>query len=188
MKKVSPIKSIDEINKMKKYLWSNKRDYLFFVIGINSGIRGCDILQLKIKDIKYVSLNDEIQIKEKKTKKINHIVINKTIYKAIQEYINEYPEKKNDDYIFTSKKGKGDKPINVYSMSRMVKQWCYDMNMKGNYGLHSLRKTFGYIQRVKYGVGFDVLCRKYNHSSPKTTMVYLGISSQETKDICMNEI
>lgn len=56
------------------------------------------------------------------------------------------------------------------------------------YGAHTLRKTFGYIQRTVYGVGFELLCERYNHSSPAITMRYLGIESKEVKGILMNEI
>jgi hypothetical protein len=48
-----------------------------------------------------------------------------------------------------------------------------------NYGAHSLRKTWGYIQRTVYGVGFEILCKRFNHSSPAITMRYLGIEDKE---------
>ncbi|MCG4734451.1 hypothetical protein L0M92_12650, partial [Casaltella massiliensis] len=52
MKLVEPIKNIEDINKIKKYLKSkNLRNYLIFVMGINTGIKTCQILNLKIEDI-----------------------------------------------------------------------------------------------------------------------------------------
>jgi len=60
--------------------------------------------------------------------------------------------------------------------------------LTGNYGAHTLRKTFGYIQRVHYGVGFEIICKRYNHSSPSITMRYLGIEDREVHNILMNEI
>jgi hypothetical protein len=50
------------------------------------------------------------------------------------------------------------------------------------------RKTFGYIQRTKYGVSFEVLCKRFGHSSPAITMRYLGIDDREVKGILLNEI
>ena len=49
------------------------------------------------------------------------------------------------------------------SVTALVKKWCRLINLDGNYGSHTLRKTFGYIQRTKYGVSFEVLCKRYNH-------------------------
>ena len=50
------------------------------------------------------------------------------------------------------------------------------------------RKTFGYVQGVAFGVGFDVLCKRFNHSSPAITMRYLGIQDKEVNGILMNDI
>ena len=70
----------------------------------------------------------------------------------------------------------------------MVKKWVSEINLKGNYGAHSLRKTWGYIQRTTYGVGFEILCKRCNHSSPAITMRYLGIEDKEVQNILMNEV
>lgn len=60
--------------------------------------------------------------------------------------------------------------------------------IKGNYRTHTLRKTFEYIQRAKYGVSFEVLCKGFGHSSPSITMRYLGIYDKEVNGILLNEI
>jgi len=46
----------------------------------------------------------------------------------------------------------------------------------------------GYIQRTVYGVGFEVICKRFNHSSPAITMRYLGIEDKEVQGILMNEV
>ncbi len=60
--------------------------------------------------------------------------------------------------------------------------------MPAGYGAHTFRKTWGYHQRVNHGVGFEILCKRYNHSSPVVTMRYLGIESKEVTDMLMNAI
>lgn len=72
---------------------------------------------------------------------------------------------------------KGDAPLSVQSVHALIK-WTAAINLKGNYGTHTLRKNWGYQQRVKYGVGFDVIAKRYNHSDPKTSMLYLGIEDK----------
>lgn len=74
------------------------------------------------------------------------------------------------------------------TVNAKIKKWCRTLNLKGNYGAHTLRKTFGYIQRTKYGVGFEILCKRFNHSNPAVTMRYLGISDEEVIAILHNEI
>ena len=61
MQKVQPIKKMCDIEKIKLHLKeSNKRNYLLFVIGINTGIKSNQILNLKIRDV----VDDEYKIKE----------------------------------------------------------------------------------------------------------------------------
>ena len=79
-------------------------------------------------------------------------------------------------------------PVSVQAVHGLVKKWTHAINLKGNYGTHTLRKTWGYQQRTKYGVGFDVIAKRFNHSDPKTTMTYLGIEDKEVHSILMNEI
>ena len=90
------------------------------------------------------------------------------------------------EYLFKSRKGNG--PLTVQAVNNKVKQWTSSINLKGNYGAHSLRKTWGYFQRVKYGVGFELICKRYNHSNPAITMRYLGIEDKEVTGLLMNEV
>ncbi|MFW5793836.1 MAG: site-specific integrase, partial [Bacteroidota bacterium] len=83
---------------------------------------------------------------------------------------------------------KGNRPLTVSYANRLIKSWCKTINLRGNYCTHTLRKTFGYIQRKHYGVGYDILCKRFNHSSPAVTMRYLGIEDKEVNGILMNEI
>ena len=70
----------------------------------------------------------------------------------------------------------------------MIKKWTRAINLEGNFGAHTLRKTWGYMQRTRYGVGFEIICKRYNHSSPAVTMRYLGIEDKEVHNTFMNEI
>ena len=78
--------------------------------------------------------------------------------------------------------------IQSQAVSKLVKRWCAAINLKGSYGAHTLRKTWGYIQRTMHGVGFEIICKRYNHSSPAITMRYLGIEDKEVHGVLMNEI
>ncbi len=75
---VQPIRDLDQIHYIKKYLGErNKRNLLLFVAGINLGLRISDLLELRVKDVRkqYVSL------REQKTGKEKRIKINKTFEK-----------------------------------------------------------------------------------------------------------
>lgn len=84
------------------------------------------------------------------------------------------------------REGKG--AITIQAVNNKVKKWTSDINLKGNYGAHTLRKTWGYFQRTVYGVGFELIRKRFNHSSPSITMRYLGIEDKEVQDLLMNEV
>ena len=111
--------------------------------------------------------------------------MNKPVYDALKEYL-EKRKPDDNDYLFKSRKGI--KPITVQAANNKVKQWTSAINLKGNYGAHSLRKTWGYFQRTVYGVGFELICKRFNHSSPSITMRYLGIEDREVQDLLMNGV
>lgn len=48
---VQPIKKIEDIQKIKKYLAKKPRDALLFSFGINTGLRISDILSLDVGDV-----------------------------------------------------------------------------------------------------------------------------------------
>lgn len=74
------------------------------------------------------------------------------------------------------------------AVSRMIKSWSRAINLPGKYGAHFLRKTFGYTHRPLFGVGFELICKRFNHSSPSVTMRYLGIEDKEVLEILTHEI
>jgi integrase len=182
---VEPIRRIEDIKSISKLLAGSPRDRLLFVMGINNGIRTGDLLKLKVKDVQHLKSGDSITIKEGKTQKDNVLVVNKTVYKALKNYLDKV-QPKDDEYLFASRKG--NKPLQVKSINRLIKSWTKAINLQGNYGAHSLRKTWGYIQRTKHGVGFEIICKRFNHSNPAVTMRYLGIQDKEVHETLMNEI
>jgi integrase len=183
--KVDPIRKIKDIKAISKLTYNNPRDHLLFIMGINNGLRAGDLVKLKVKDVQHLKVGDILTIKESKTGKDNILVINKTVYKALRKYLDAVQPPDNE-FLFASRKGGSH--IQSQAVSKLVKKWTEAINLKGNYGAHTLRKTWGYIQRTVHGVGFEIICKRYNHSSPAITMRYLGIQDKEVRSILMNEI
>ena len=182
---VEPIRRLADIKSIKKLITDNPRNHLLFVLGINNGLRVGDLLKLKINDVRKLKPGQSIVIRECKTGKNNILMINKTVYKALRIFLeNAGPD--DGEYLFASRKTK--RPLTIQSVNALVKKWAREINLSGNYGAHTLRKTFGYIQRTEFGVGFEVLSKRFNHTSPAVTMRYLGLTSDEVNDVLMNEI
>lgn len=167
MNYVEPIRDIDTLENMCNYLKkTNERNYILFLMGIYTGLRVSDILKFRIRDLKG---KHEIKIREKKTNKYKSLPINPVLKKALENYfINKDP----DDFIIKSKKGYN-RPITrqmaYVILDNLGKQFGID-----SLGTHSMRKTFGYhyYKKTKDVALLQII---FNHSSPSTTLRYIGI-------------
>ena len=105
--------------------------------------------------------------------------------KALQNYDSEV-EPDPDDYLFKSRKTNSH--ISSHTVGKLIRSWTTSINLEGQYGAHTLRKTWGYHQRANHGASYELICKRYNHSSPAITMRYLGIEDKEVCKMLMNEI
>jgi integrase len=181
--KVDPIRKRKDIESIKKLISDNPRDSALFTIGINTNLRASDLLRIKVGQVRDLKPGDEIELKEKKTGKSRRITLNKACVQAIQRLLASRPYDDSDP-LFLGQRG----PLTVPSVHRLVKGWCRDINLRGNYGSHSLRKTWGYHQRVTFGVDVPRLMVCYNHSTQRQTLDYLCIQDSEIKDVYLNEL
>ena len=90
----------------------------------------------------------------------------------------------DEDLLFQGQRG----PMTVSYLNRLVKGWCKQINLKGNYGSHSLRKTWGYHQRKTFSVDIPTLMTCFNHSTQRQTLDYLCIQPEEVQAVYMNEL
>jgi integrase len=154
-------------------------------MGINNGLRASDLVRLKFSQVQGLKVGDAIKIIETKTGKENFLVINKLVHKALQSYIDKV-ELDPDDYLFKSRKTYSH--ISSHTVGKLIRSRASSINLEGQYGAHTLRKTWGYHQRANHGSSYELICKRYNHSSPAITMRYLGIEDKEVCQMLMNEI
>lgn len=182
-KEVEPLKKQKDIKKIKQFLYGkqNKRDYMMFVVGINVGLRIGDLLSLKIKDVvdEKGRIKSSVIIQEQKTKKWREFEVNESAKKAIEIYLGSKAEYSMDDYLFQSRKGSG--PIRTRSAHKIIKNTMRELGIKGNFGTHSLRKSFGYHRYIA-GVNLETLQKIFNHESPAVTLRYIGITKEVISD------
>ena len=183
--KVEPIRELQDIKSIKKMVKDNPRNYCLFTFGINTALRASDLINLKVSDVRHIKAGGTLELKEKKTKKIRQITLNKSVVDAIQDLIKTEKLKDNEPLF---KGQRGNQSLTVPSVHRLVKSWCKNINLKGNYGSHTLRKTFGYHQRKTFGHDLPTLVDVFGHSSQKQTLQYLCIQSDEIKNVYLNEL
>lgn len=173
IKDVQPIRSKKLIEDMK---WSLKRhcserDYILFLIGINSGLRVGDLLKLRVGDLKR---KRRVTIQEGKTKKKRDINLS-NVYDEVQEYIKSV----NSEWLFPSRKG--DKPITPTQAYRQLNKAAEMCDINDGIGTHSMRKTFGYWHYKQFK-DIAKLQTILNHSRPDITLLYIGITQEEIEE------
>ncbi len=182
--KVEPIRSLNDIKNIKRLLKDKPRNLTLFTLGINTNLRASDLLGLKVGQVFGLKPMEEIEVKEKKTGKIRRITINKGCVDAIQELLASKAYE-DADYLFQSKRGG---PLTVPSLTRLVKEWTKAIHLKGNYGSHTLRKSWGYHQRVTFGAGIPELMECFGHATQRQTLTYLCVQPEEIRSVYANQL
>ena len=208
-KTVYPIKSKDDIARMHAYLLRKAydaptphkaglayRNWLYWALGINLGLRGGDICELtwdKVVDCATYSpdtrecriLDDEhLYINAEKTGKVTRLVYNPEAREAIAYYLKQTGVVPTPGQpVFASSKESGTSEARVSghidcdNLGRIIKQAARAVGIGYNVCSHTLRKTFGYFFYQSTG---DLAALQYifGHSSSQITLRYIGITDE----------
>lgn len=177
IKDVQPIRSKEQIEDMKWALkrHCSERDYIMFLIGLNTGLRVGDLLKLKTSDVRR---KKRFVIQEGKTKKPRTIIL-ENIYDEVQAYAKTV----DSEWLFPSRKG--DKPITTTQAYRQLNKAAEMADITEGIGTHTMRKTFGYWL-YKQEKDVAKLQAILNHSHPQITLTYIGITEEEIEDSLSN--
>ena len=179
---VLPISELKDIRSIKKLLKDNPSDYALFTVGINTNLRASDLSQITVGMVKDLNVGDELILHERKTGKERRINLNQDCVKAIEALIASRQTPPNDDdQLFQGRQGN----IDTIGINYLVKKWTRMVNLKGRYGSHTLRKTFGYQMRVQHKVSIPVLMTIFNHSTQRQTLDYLCVQPDEVREVYM---
>jgi len=159
------------------------RNYMLCLVGFNTAFRAEDLLQLRKKD-----LNGYVHIKENKKDKMQNFKMNKDFYQEVLDYCERW-EITDHEYLFMGQKKSqtyNEKtypitlPITRQQGHRIVSRAGDAIGINFVFGLHSLRKTFGY-QYLKNGGNPETLMKMYNHDDYDYTKRYThwGIDDAE---------
>ncbi len=156
---------------------------LLIVIGVFTGLRISDLLQLKFNQF---TGSEFLNINERKTKKERRIKINSDLKDILERIKLKMDIKDDDQFIFVNKYGT--KPIDKSYVNVKLKELLhkYDIHLEGNVSSHMFRKTLGNraLKLNNYSnESIILLMELFNHSSPVTTKRYLGVRNSEIESI-----
>jgi len=184
MELVEPIRDKKQLENMKRYLKDRSlRDWVLFVLGINSGLRISDLLALQIQDVKD---RDRITLREEKTGKTKDFPLSDNCKKALSEYLKD--SGLSSGPLFPSRKAAGSKATGSISRQQaydIINTAARKVGIKDAIGTHTLRKTFGY-HAYKAGNDITRIQQLLNHSAPSVTLRYIGITKDELDSVYIN--
>lgn len=169
MSTVEPIRNLNDLRKLEQILSRNQRDLLLFAIGTNCGLRVSDILSLDVDDVKEKNF---IQLTEKKTGKFKKFPINSKLKPMFEEFTKG---RQGSEPLFLTIFGNRMDRFGAYYV---LKTACKTLNLQEKIGTHTMRKTFGYHHYQKFK-DVVILQKIFNHSSPQTTLRYIGIEQDQ---------
>jgi len=178
LEKVEAIRDLEQISSLKKVLKQHsERDYLLFVLGINTGLKISELLLIKVKDL----LDEEGKIKEfyhyseEGTERRKSVFLNNKVKQAVQSFLDQVNQE-DQVYLFQSRKFK--QPITRQQAYRIIHDAAVMVGIEGKIGTNSMAKTFGY-HAFKQGVSIALLQKHFNHSTPSETLKFLGINKED---------
>jgi integrase len=85
--KVEPIRSLKDIQFIRRMLQEKSRDLALFTLGINTNLRASDLLKLRVYQVQDIKGGESIEINEKKTGKPRRLTLNRACVQAIRNLL-----------------------------------------------------------------------------------------------------
>lgn len=155
---------------------------LYCILSFALALRISDVMKLKWSD---VMGHKELVIQEKKTRKVKSISIGPKTADRIDDIYYKLGKPDKHKWIFMNYLGTA--PMSTQYINRVMKTWKDKYNLHiGNISSHTFRKTFGryvYDKMNRTEEAIILLQRIFRHSSPQTTMIYIGLRDDEVNKI-----
>ncbi|MBR0766509.1 tyrosine-type recombinase/integrase [Bradyrhizobium sp. vgs-9] len=165
-----------------KHVWSIRtklqvegqmRDLALFNIAIDSKLRGCDVVALKVDDVAPGGYSaDRATVRQKKTGRPVKFELTESTRQAIDEYL-RLTGKKSGEYLFTGRRLSG--PMTTRQYARLLSRWLADIGLDPHlFGTHSLRRTKATLIYRRTG-NLRAVQLLLGHTKIESTVRYLGI-------------
>jgi integrase len=133
-----------------KHVWSIRsklrvdgrvRDLAMFNLAIDSKLRGCDVVSIKVEDVApHRAAVDRASVRQRKTGCIVRFELTEQTRETLDEYLRAFGRKPGD-FLFPSRRHR-DRCITTRQYSRLVSDWVGSIGLDPSFfGTHSLRRT-----------------------------------------------
>ncbi len=158
------------------------RDLALFNLAIDSKLRACDLVKLKVRDISH---GDRIApraiVMQQKTGRPVQFEITEQTRKSVAEWL-ELAKLKSDSYLFPSRIHESPH-LSTRQYARIVNAWVIEIGLDpAGYGTHTMRRTKASLiyRRTKNLRAVQLLL---GHTKLESTVRYLGIEVDDALEM-----
>ena len=163
-------------------LFQRVRDLALFNLAIDSKLRGCDLIKLKVRDISHGNqITARAIVMQQKTGLPVHFEITEQTRNSLYAWI-EHAHLRSEDFLFPSRIH--DSPhLSTRQYARIVNAWVEEIGLdSANYGTHTMRRTKVSLiyKRTKNLRAIQLLL---GHTKLDSTVRYLGIEVEDALEL-----
>ena len=166
-----------------KHVWSIRtrlqvegrtRDLAMFNLAIDSKLRGCDVVALKVEDVAPNDYSiDRATVRQKKTGQPVRFELTEQTRQAVDDYLRA-AGKKPGELMFTGRRGPV-RSMTTRQYARLVSEWIANIGLDPHlFGTHSLRRTKATLIYRRTG-NLRAVQILLGHTKIESTVRYLGI-------------
>jgi integrase len=166
-----------------KHVWSIRtklqvegrtRDLAMFNLAIDSKLRGCDVIALKVENVAPGGYAvDRATVRQKKTGQPVRFELTETTRQAVDDYL-KAAGKKPGEFLFSGRHGPG-RSMSTRQYARLVCGWIASIGLEPHlFGTHSLRRTKAALIYRRTG-NLRAVQLLLGHTKIESTIRYLGI-------------
>jgi integrase len=159
-----------------KHVWSIRtklqiegraRDLAMFNLAIDSKLRGCDVVAIKVEDVAASGYTaDRATVRQKKT--------GRPVRFELSEQTRQTANKKAGEFLFAGRRG-AERSMTTRQYARLVSQWIGGVGLDPRlFGTHSLRRTKATLIYRRTG-NLRAVQLLLGHTKIESTVRYLGI-------------
>jgi integrase len=167
--------------RMRLQLARRKRELALFNLGVDSKLRACDLVQLRVRDISHGDrVASRAIVMQQKTHRPVQFEITEPTRVALTAWIKS-SALRSDDWLFAGRTAAAHLSTRQYS--RIVHHWIVELGVDASaYGTHSIRRTKASLiyRRTKNLRAVQLLL---GHTKLESTVRYLGIEVDDALEM-----
>ena len=158
------------------------RDLALFNLAIDSKLRACDLVKLRVSDVSHAGqMSSRAMVMQQKTGRPVQFEITQSTREAVQAWIT-HAYLKPLNFLFTSRVSNS-QHLSTRQYARIVHRWVEEAGLEsGAYGTHTMRTTKASLiyRRTKNLRAVQLLL---GHTKLESTVRYLGIEVDDALEI-----